>query len=94
METPSKTASVRLMLSVSGGGDAFGPFFATLELDRIGIAQLLGRAKAYREARETAGDLYQMTYFDYMPEFFESGDLAEHDDPAAKAKIGSHLRGG
>jgi hypothetical protein len=76
METPHKSASVRLMLSVSGGGDAFGPFFAALELDRTAIAQLLGRAAAFREARETMGDLYQMTYFDYMPEFFESGDMA------------------
>jgi hypothetical protein len=83
METPRKSASVRLMLSVSGGGDAFGPFFATLDLGRADIAQLLGRAAAFREAKETMGDLYQMTYFDYAPEFFESGDMADATDNPA-----------
>jgi hypothetical protein len=76
---------IHLMLPVSGGGDAFGPFFATLALDRDGVESLLRKADIFRAAHalnRKAGDppgndLYQITYFDYLPEFYESGKHKE-----------------
>jgi hypothetical protein len=71
---------VRLIMAVHGGGD-LGPFFATLSLDKPFVELLLRRADIFRaahklgrDAGDAAGnDLYQTTYFDYSPQFFESG---------------------
>jgi hypothetical protein len=89
---------VRLIMSVHGGGDAFGPFFATLTLDKPFVELLLRRADIFRaahkmgrDAGEVAGnDLYQTTYFDYSPQFFESGkslDPDSADSPEARARL-------
>jgi hypothetical protein len=86
----SKPHKITLALSVTGGGDAFGPFFATLVLDKVGVEQLLRRADVYRVAKGLEPELYQMTYFDYQPEFFESKASLDPDPdfpPEYSAKL-------
>jgi hypothetical protein len=70
---------IRLMLSVHGGGDAFGPFFATLTLGKPMIDQLLHRAGYWRAAHKLDDALYEMTYHDYVVEYFESGKEDDKD---------------
>ena len=76
----TEATGITLMLSVSGGGDAFGPFFAAVSLDRAAIEQLLRRANVHKVAHKMESELYQTTYFDYTPEFFESGHSTDPDD--------------
>ena len=85
MPVPTPTSDpteIMLLLSVSGGGDAFGPFFASLSLNKIEVEHLLRRADIYRVAKRLDPELYQTTYFNYGPEFFESGrdDDVSHED--------------
>lgn len=61
-----------MMVSVSGGGDAFGPFFAVLSLGKFAVERLMRRADVFRVAKKLEHELYQTTYFDYSPEFYES----------------------
>lgn len=75
--TTSDPAEITLMLSVSGGGDAFGPFFVSLVLNKVEVEHLLRRADIHRAAKKLDSELYQTTYFDYGPEFFESDKTAE-----------------
>jgi hypothetical protein len=73
MPTPTNDPiEVQLLLSVSGGGD-LGPFFALLNLNRIEVEQLIRRADHHRVVKKLDTNLYQTTYFDYLPEFFEMG---------------------
>ena len=79
---------ITLMLSVSGGGDAFGPFFATLTLNRASIEKLLNRADVFHAGHKLDLELYQTTYFDYMPEFIESGKSWDSESAASdKEKV-------
>ena len=71
---------VTLMLAVHGGGDAFGPFFATLILTRSDVEQLIRRADLHRAAKNLDPELYQTTYFDYTPNFYESKKSLDADD--------------
>jgi hypothetical protein len=77
MVTTSRTDSITLLLAVHGGGGAFGPAFAALALDRAGVERLLRAADVFRAGQELAAELYQTTYFDYTPDFFESGKVDE-----------------
>jgi hypothetical protein len=79
METPNRLATVRLALAVFSSWDGSN-FFATLELERADVEDLLRRASVFRAAQNMDRKLYQMTYSDYTPEFFESGKDMDGDD--------------
>jgi hypothetical protein len=72
MPTTNDPNEVTLLLSVSGGGD-LGPFFASLNLNKVEVEHLLRRADIHRAAKKLDTELYQTTYFNYGPEFFEQG---------------------
>lgn len=72
MPTTTDSKVIHLGLSVSGGGDAFGPFFAVLTLTREKVERLLIKADLFRNALALDDDLYQMTWFDYSPNFCEA----------------------
>jgi hypothetical protein len=73
MATTTDSKAIHLGLSVSGGGEAFGPFFAVLTLTRKKVEWLLTRADLFRNALALDDRLYQMTWFDHSPDFCEKG---------------------
>jgi hypothetical protein len=73
---PNDPIEVTLLLSVSGGGE-LGPFFASLNLDKVEVEHLLRRADIHRAAKKLDTELYQTTYFNYGPEFFEQGRIED-----------------
>jgi hypothetical protein len=73
MTTASDQKTITLLLSVHGDTDAFGNLFAALRLDRDSVEGLLRKADSFRQAQRLEPELYQMTYFDYRIDWFESG---------------------
>jgi hypothetical protein len=81
MATTTDSKVIHLGLAVFGGGEAFGPFFAVLTLTREKLEWLLTRADLFRNALALDNRLYQMTWFDYSPDFCETNwDDGDEDE--------------
>lgn len=85
MKTSDPT-EVTLMLAVHGGGEAFGPFCAMLNLNRAEVERMLRRADVCRVNKKLDPELARIEYYEYAPEFYEGVTRREGDVPLADAQ--------
>jgi hypothetical protein len=84
---PTKSdPKIKLMMSVTGGGDDFGPGFATLEANQEKLEWMLRQASTFRTLKKLAPSICKVYYVDQEPMFFESGDEQKKDTPPEDAK--------